>query len=58
MMCVNSIRPVNTVPVKSLGSAPAEKAGEGFFATKVCIFHSLFAPKAKKKAKQVDGVKC
>lgn len=57
-MCVNSIRPVNTVPVKSLGSAPAEKAGEGFFATKVCIFHSLFAPKAKKKAKQVDGVKC
>lgn len=36
VMCVNSIHPVNMVPVKSRGSAPARKAGEASSATKVC----------------------
>lgn len=35
-MCVNFIRPVNTVPVKSRISAPAKKVGEASFVTKVC----------------------
>ena len=35
VMCVNSIHPVNMVPVKSRGSAPAKKAGEASFVTKV-----------------------
>lgn len=36
VMCVNSIPPVNMVPVQSRGSAPARKAGEVSFVTKVC----------------------
>lgn len=35
VMCVNSIRPVNMVHVKSRGSAPAKKAGEASFVTKI-----------------------
>lgn len=35
VMCVNSIRPVNMVPVKSRGSAPARRAGEASFVTKI-----------------------
>lgn len=34
VMCVNSIRPVNTVPVKSAGSASARKAGGASSVTK------------------------
>lgn len=36
VMYVNFTRPVNMVPVKSRGSAPAKRAGEAFSVTKVC----------------------
>lgn len=42
VMYVNSIRPVNMVPVKSRGSAPAKKAGEASSVIKVCTCVFLY----------------
>lgn len=36
VMCVNSIHPVNMVPVMNRGSASARRAGEASSVTKVC----------------------
>lgn len=40
MMCVKFTRPVNTVPVKRLGSAIAKKAGGASSVTKVSELES------------------
>lgn len=48
-MSVNSIHPVNMVPVQSRGSAPAKKAGEASFVTKVTCLLKLLLEAAKGK---------
>lgn len=49
VICVNSTRPVNMVPVKSRGSAPARKAGEASFVTKVRNYLFLCTVREKEK---------